>query len=196
MRLILGSQSPRRAEILGFFSYPFEQISSHFAEELVSFDGDPIVYAKTLSRGKAASLAPRYSDATILTADTIVYKDGALMGKPANDEEGFEMLKTLNGSWHTVYTAVTVQNGDKEVSECAETRILFHNIPEEALLNYHRAFSGNDKAGGYGIQKGGSVIVKRIEGCFYNVMGLPLSLTAELLHANGIDLWHYLDSSS
>lgn len=196
MRLILGSQSPRRAEILSFFSYPFEQISSHFAEELVPFNGDPAAYAKTLSRGKAASLAPRYPDATILTADTIVYKDGNLMGKPADEEEAFSMLKTLNGAWHTVYTAITVQRGEKETTECAETRILFHEVSDDALKNYHRAFNGSDKAGGYGIQEGGSVIVKRIEGCFYNVMGLPLSLATELLKERGIDLWHYLDALS
>ncbi len=80
-RLILGSTSPRRQEILSFFSFPFEQLSPHFAEELVPFEGDPISYANILSKGKAESLAFRYPQAVILAADTIVFKDGKLFLK-------------------------------------------------------------------------------------------------------------------
>jgi len=193
MRLILGSQSPRRREILSYFSLPFEQLTSHFAEELVPFEGDPVAYAQTLSKGKATSLAPRYPKATILTADTCVFKDGTMMGKPSDDGEAFEMLSTLNGSWHTVYTAVTAQCGEKEVTTCEETKVLFHQVSVEELRHYHQAFKGTDKAGGYGIQMGGSVIVKRMEGCFYNVMGLPISATCQVLREVGIDLWRFLN---
>ncbi len=192
MRLILGSQSPRRKEILGFFSIPFEQISSHFAEELVPFEGDPVAYAKILAKGKAASLKSRFPKAVILTADTIVYHEGKILGKPKDDQESFSMLSSLNGSWHTVYTAVTAQCDGKEATACAETRVLFHKVSENALKQYHLAFKGSDKAGGYGIQMGGSVIVNRMEGCFYNVMGLPISETCTVLSEMGIDLWHYL----
>lgn len=192
MRLILGSQSPRRKEILSFFSIPFEQMSPHFAEELVPFEGDPITYAQTLSKAKAASIAPRHPQAVVLAADTIVFKEGNILGKPADHQEAFSMLQTLNGTWHTVYTAVTAQKGKKEITGIEETKILFHSLSDKELLHYHNAFKGTDKAGGYGIQMAGSVIVKRMEGCFYNVMGLPISETCRVLREMGIDLWHYL----
>lgn len=192
MRLILGSKSPRRKEILSFFSLPFEQHSPPFDEDLVSFEGDPIAYAQELSRKKAVSLASLFPDALILSADTCVYKEGNIMEKPASDAEAFEMLSILNGSWHTVYTAVTALQGEKEETDCAETHVQFHQVSPEDLRHYHQAFKGTDKAGGYGIQEGGSVIVKQINGCFYNVMGLPISITWQVLRKVGINLWHYL----
>jgi septum formation protein len=194
MRLILGSQSPQRREILSFYTIPFEQISSHFAEELVPFMGDPIEYAKTLARGKADSLAFRYPKTVILAADTVVFKNGKIFNKPENEEENFAMLKELNGSWHTVITAVVVQKEKEQHIGHEETRILFHTLGDEELKRYHLAFKGTDKAGGYSIQKGGSVIVKRMEGCFYNAMGLPVSLLQALLKDVGINLWDYLAS--
>ncbi len=195
MRLILGSRSPRRAEILRYFSLPFEQISSHFEEELVPFQGDPIQYATTLSEGKGLSLSPQYLQATILTADTVVFKEGQIYNKPATDEENFEMLKKLNGSWHSVFTAVTAIQGRKKATICEETRILFHHLADLELQKYHRAFHGKDKAGGYSIQMGGSLIVKRMEGCFHNAMGLPINGLHRVLKEVGIDLWHYLPTS-
>lgn len=192
-RLILGSQSPRRSEILHFFSLPFEQHSSDFSEELIPFRGDPAEYAQTLSRAKAASLADRFPDVVILTADTCVYKQGQLFNKLRDDEHAFEILKELNGSWHSVFTGVTVRLGLREISACEETKVLFHRVDEEKLMLYHKACQGSDKAGGYGIQDKGSIIIKRIEGCFYNVMGLPISTVCQLLQEMEIDLWHYLE---
>jgi septum formation protein len=194
MRLILGSQSPQRREILSFYSLPFEQISPNFAEELVPFEGDPILYAQTIALGKAHSLASRYENSIIITADTVVYKENKIFNKPADEAENFAMLKELNGSWHSVFTAVTVQKGKQHHVATAETRVQFHALNDDELRNYHRAFKGSDKAGGYSIQKGGSVIVKRIEGCFYNVVGLPISIVQLLLKEVGINLWDYLSS--
>jgi len=192
MRLILGSQSPQRREILNFYALPFEQVSSHFAEELVPFEGDPICYAKTIAKGKADSLASRFPEAIILTADTVVFKGGKVFNKPETEQENFEMLKELNGSWHSVFTAVAVQKEKKQLIGCEETRVQFHTLDDGELQRYHLAFKGTDKAGGYSIQRGGSVIVKRMEGCFYNVMGLPISLLQELLKEVGINLWDFL----
>lgn len=191
-RLILGSQSPRRREILSFFSLPFEQFSPHFAEESVPFEGNPALYARALSKGKADSLIHRFPEAVILTADTVVFKEGKLFNKPESAEEALKMLKELNGSWHSVFTSVTAKTKAIEVTECEETKVLFHSLSERQLHLYHQAFKGTDKAGGYGIQMGGSVIVKRMEGCFYNVMGLPIASVASVLNQVGIDLWHYL----
>ncbi len=192
MRVILGSASPQRREILKFYTLPFEQVSPYFPEELVPFDGDPVLYAQTLSKGKAASLAPKFPEAIVLAADTVVYKEGRIFNKPANEEENFAMLKELNGSWHSVFTAVTAIKKKIEVTTCQETRVLFHQLEDDELRAYHQAFKGTDKAGGYSIQMGGGLIVKRMEGCFYNVMGLPLSGLQNVLKAVGINLWDYL----
>jgi septum formation protein len=194
VRLILGSQSPRRREILSFFSLPFEQVSAHFDEESVPFEGDPVKYAKTLSEGKANSLMNRFPNAVILTADTVVFKEGKIFNKPANEEENFAILQELNGSWHSVFTSITTTYDSLKITECDETRVQFHKLNETQLQSYHKAFQGNDKAGGYGIQEAGSIIVKRIEGCFYNVMGLPLNALQKVLKPVGIDLWQYLPS--
>jgi septum formation protein len=192
MRLILGSQSPRRREILNYFLIPFDQLSPPFDERLIPYEGDPADYAITLSKGKAAALAALNLDAVVLAADTCVHINDKIMEKPADEKEALEMLRELNGSWHTVYTAVTAQVGEKESTLCAQTRVQFHQVSEDDLMLYHKAFNGTDKAGGYGIQQAGSLIVKRMEGCFYNVMGLPLSATCQVLRNAGIDLWHHL----
>src|ERR1700733_12471309 len=128
MHLILGSQSLQRKEILGYYSIPFEQVPSFFDEDLVFFDGDPIKYAKTLAEGKASSLAPHFPQAVILTADTVVYKDKTIFNKPANEAENFNMLKALNGSWHSVFTAITAQKGKMHVTAYEETRVQFHSV--------------------------------------------------------------------
>jgi septum formation protein len=195
MRVILGSQSPRRREILSYFSLPFEQHSPHFAEERVPFNGDPILYASTLSEGKGASLTSQFPRAVILTADTVVFKEGKIYNKPANEEENLAMLKELIGSWHSVFTAVTASLGKRQVTRVEETRVEFQSLGVEKLKLYHKYFKGCDKAGGYSIQMGGSLIVKRMEGCFYNAMGLPLQALQAVLKEVGIDLWHFLVSS-
>ena len=190
--LILGSSSPRRKEILGFFKIPFEVDSPPFDEEAQKFEGDPLAYATLLAKGKAQSLVSKYPGQVILTADTLVFKEGQLFCKPKSDQEAFEMLRRFNGSWHTVFTAVACAKDKEVITDYEETQVLFHEVPEEDLELYHKAFSGQDKAGGYGIQMAGSIIIKRIEGCFYNVMGLPISAVSDVLRKMGIDLWHYL----
>jgi septum formation protein len=190
--LILGSLSPRRREILGYFSVPFLQIASDFDEESVLIGSDPISYAETLSKGKAHRLSSVHPDAIILTADTIVYKEGEIFNKPRHEKEAFEYLKSLNGKWHSVFTAVTAKRGAQEWTHTEETKLLFHKVSEKQLQLYHQAFHCTSKAGGYGLQMAGSIIVKRLEGCFYNVMGLPLTATSRVLSYVGLDLWEFL----
>ncbi len=149
-------------------------------------------YVRDLAENKARSID--CNDRVILTADTIVIKDEKIYEKPADKAGAFEMLKELNGSSHTVYSGVCGRLGDNVVSEHAETVVTFHQANEAQLKKYHAAFQGTDKAGGYGIQMAGSIIVKKIEGCFYNVMGLPLFATANVLSRVGIDLWDHLNS--
>lgn len=194
MKLILGSTSPRRREILAFFNIPFEQRSPPFDESTLPYTGDPLHYAQRLAQLKALSFA--LPDRLIVTADTVVCQADRLFLKPKDREEGLEMLRTLNGAWHTVYTAVCVRQGERHYTTYGETRLLFHHATERQLHAYHAAFNNLDKAGGYAIQQAGSLLVKKIEGCFYNVMGLPLSALQEALYAFGIDLWSHIGSPS
>jgi septum formation protein len=192
MRLILGSQSPRRKEILSYFSLPFEQIFPDFHEESIHFNGDPSAYVLEVSRGKAASLSHLHPKSLILTADTTVYRKGKIYGKPESKEQAFEFLKELSGVWHTVFSAVTVRRESEEYSEVEKTDVLFNELSDSQIHRYLEAQHSYDKAGGYAIQKSGGIIVRKIEGCFYNVVGLPINAVHTLFLRFGIDLWDYI----
>lgn len=192
MRLILGSQSPRRKEILTYFSLPFEQISSSFDELSIPFDGDPKSYSLKIAEGKANDLAELYPEAAILTADTVVFKDSKVYGKPADNKEARLMLKELAGGWHSVYTGVVLSYQQQFFSGVEETKVLFNPLTDEQINCYLEALHWADKAGGYAIQLAGSLIVKRIEGCYYNVMGLPINVVDALLKKIKISLWDHL----
>lgn len=191
-QIILGSSSPRRGEILHFFSLPFLQIASHFDEESIPFTGDPEEYVKTLSLKKGEVLSVIYPESYILTADTVVYLDGKIFNKPKNKEEAIFFLEKLSGKWHVVYTAVALSIGSVQHVRVEKTSILFHELTKSHIDHYLNHVNFLDKAGGYAIQQGGSLIVKKIEGCYYNVMGLPLSALQELLNLVGIDLWEHM----
>lgn len=191
-RIVLGSQSPRRKEILSFFTLPFEQVPSHFDEESIAFLGDPVAYAQALSEKKNQELAERFSSDLIVTADTVVYFNGQIFNKPKDLPEAHQMLKTLSGNWHHVYTAVCVRQGHVHLSEVEETKIRLHSLTPEQIELYHAHCSPLDKAAGYAIQQSGSIIVDRIDGCYYNVMGFPVNTLRKLMFQMGIDLWKYL----
>ena len=118
--IILGSQSPRRREILNFFSLPHQAVSPLFDEDSIPFSGDPSRYVCVLSEGKAESLLNTYADHTIITADSIVFKDNRVYGKPKSQQHAFEMLKSMSGDWHAVYTGITIyhQGTFHTLSEC------------------------------------------------------------------------------
>lgn len=192
MRIILGSKSPRRAEILSFFSLPFEIHSPSFDEEAHPFSGNPLTYAAELSQGKALSLAASFKNCLILTADTVVYREGKTFAKPSTVEEHHQMLQELNGHWHSVFTAVTGRCEERSFTRVEETKVLFHALSTDELTSYCQNVFALDKAGGYAIQGKGALIVKKIEGCYYNVMGLPINALLHVLKHFNIDLWNHL----
>lgn len=194
MGVILGSSSPRRREILNLFSLPFQQADPEFDETLVLFKKDPREFVKEISRRKALSLVEKFPEDIILTADTTVYRNGRVFQKPETLEEAAFMLAELSGKEHQVFTGVTVAQGEKVFSDVEESIVYLHSLSPAQIRTYHRYFAPLDKAGGYAIQKGGSIIVKRIEGCYYNIMGLPLETIRRLLVEVGVDLWDYLKS--
>ncbi|MBX9744336.1 MAG: Maf family protein [Chlamydiales bacterium] len=194
MEIILGSGSPRRREILQFFSLPFQQINPEFDETQVLFQNNPREFVKEISQRKALSLRKRFPNSIILTADTTVFREGRLFQKPETLEEAACMLSELSGKEHQVFTGVTVCQGHELFSDVEESIVHFHSLSPDQIQIYHRHFLPLDKAGGYAIQKAGSIIVKRIKGCYYNIMGLPLQTTRQLLLYVGVDLWNYLKS--
>src|ERR1700733_14094475 len=160
IRIILVSQSPRRKEILSSFNLPFSQASSNFDENSIPFSGNPASFACQLSKGKAYTLQPLYPKAVILTADTIVYREGKIYGKPENEEIAFRTLSELEGRWHSVFTGVTLLCEKHEYHQAEETRVLFNSLTSDQIRAYHRTSNWSDKAGGYGVQKGGGILIK------------------------------------
>lgn len=192
MRLILGSSSPRRKEIMNYFSLNFDQIHPDFDEESHPFSYGPIEYVQELAEGKALSLAKQFPEALILSADTIVYKNGKVYGKPKNEEVAFQYIKELQGDWHTVYSGAAVWKNGKLIRGYDETKVLFNPLSDAQIKSYLNALHWADKAGAFTIQLAGSLIVKKIDGCYYNVMGLPINTVNHLLKEMGLDLWDHL----
>lgn len=191
MTLVLASQSPRRKEILSFFRLPFETRPSNFDESSLPYEGNPAEYARELARAKAEHV-PSSDEELILAADTVVYRDGKIYGKPRNGDHAFEILQELVGSWHSVFTGVTIKKGATIYDDVEETRVLFNSPTEEQMRRYHQQLHCDDKAGGYAIQEAGALMVHSIEGCYYNVMGLPINTLNSLLTQVGISLWDHL----
>ena len=192
MQIILGSSSERRKYILNFFSLPFKQVDSNFDESSISQELPPDKYTCEIARQKALAVSSAYPKEIILTADTVVYFQNKYLLKPKDEKEAFSMLQDLSGSTHEVYTGVCVKTENDIFVKSENAKIVFNKLSDDEIKKYHKNFFFADKAGGYGIQNGGTILVKKIEGCFYNVMGLPINTLRELLKKAGIDLWDFL----
>jgi septum formation protein len=190
--IILASQSPRRVEILRYFSIPFEIIPHTFDERKVAFTGDPFLYVSELAKNKAESISPAYPNRLVLAADTIVSIDDRVLNKPENYEDAKKMLQRLSGRQHTVITAICLANDKTSETQIATTNVLLNPLTEEQISLYLSTNFWNDKAGGYAIQGIGALLVQSVEGCYYNVIGLPIGLLAPMLQRYGICLWNFL----
>lgn len=190
MELILGSTSPRRKEILSSFKLPFKVQAPLFDEDEHPPTDDPRKFAMFLSEGKARSIENK--NAIVLTADTIVYREGRYFGKPKSREESIEFLEALSGKWHSVFTAVTLLHEGSLFSEVEEAKVEFCHITRKEIEKYIDSLHLQDKAGGYQIQLPGGLIVRQIHGCYTNVLGLPIHTVRSLLKKVGIDLWDRL----
>lgn len=185
MRLILASASPRRKELLGLITPDFEIIPSNAEEEA---SGAPAEIVKALAAQKASYVYAQTGDkkACVLGSDTIVVQDGQVLGKPKDDEDAMRMLRSLSGRKHYVYTGIClVGEGFTEAQYiCAE--VYFDELSEDELLSYIATGDGRDKAGSYGIQSCGGKFIKKIDGDWSCVMGLPLNATYRLLKKYGV----------
>lgn len=181
--LILASQSPRRKELLRNAGYRFSA-SSPMVEEIHRSGETPEDYVERLARAKAMAVAADNSD-WVLAADTTVVCEGALLEKPADASDAARMLRALSGRRHDVMTGVCLRHQGYSLSVVETTGVWFDLISEAEIAAYVASGEPMDKAGAYGIQGMASKFVARIEGCFFNVVGLPVARVRRLLAEAG-----------
>ena len=179
MNLILASQSPRRRELLGLFGIPFV-VRVADIDETMDPAADPAQEVARVSRCKALAV-PREPEDVVIAADTIVVCRGTVLGKPHSEEEAVGMLSMLSGRDHQVMTGVTVLCGEQEAVFTEVTDLHFRELTQKEILRYVRSGEPMDKAGAYGIQGGAALFCSRLEGDYYNVMGLPVCRLGEIL---------------
>jgi septum formation protein len=174
-RIILASSSPRRRELLLLTGLRFEVDAGDY-EERMDLDIPPHRLATLLAREKARTVACRYSDAIVIAADTFILHRGKLLGKPHTQEEARRMLMSLNGRTHSVITgfAIIDTGSGKKFSKAVETKVSFRRLTRDEIDSYVRTKEPLDKAGAYAIQGLGSVFITKVEGDYFNVIGLPL----------------------
>ena len=175
-KIILGSNSPRRKELLAGLDIPFQVKVIPRIEENYPASLQPEDIPVFLSRQKAAPYLPTLNkDELLITADTIVWNNDSIMGKPEGREEAIEMLRSLSGHEHQVVTGVCITTTDKQEAFSVTSAVRFASLSEEEIVYYVDKYKPFDKAGAYGIQEWiGYVGVEGISGSFYNVMGLPV----------------------
>ena len=185
--IVLASASPRRQELLQRMGITGFDIRVPEAEETYPEGLSPRQIVEYISREKAdAAVKLCGADEIVITADTMVFLDDARLGKPTDEADALRMLTALQGRHHTVCTGVTVRQGSRAVTGSEETEVIFRPASQRELLAYIATGEPMDKAGAYGIQGKGSLLVEGIRGDFFNVMGLPLLRLSRMLEQFGI----------
>ncbi len=187
--IILASASPRRAELLKKIGLEFEVVPADIDEANIRNLG-PESYTIDIAHKKALDIVNKnYKSSLVIAADTVVVK-GGIMGKPADENEAFEMLKSLQGQWHEVITGVAIIDSDTkaEILDYEKTLVKMTSLSDLEIRAYIKSGEPMDKAGSYGIQSLGAMIVERIEGCYFNVVGLPLNKLNAMMKNFGVDL--------
>ena len=187
MKIVLASQSPRRRELLGKMGLEFTTKSPEIDEEAIhGLPAQELV--KTLSREKALHIAQGEDpDTIVIGSDTVVVLDGEILGKPATPRQAEEMLTALSGRSHEVCTGVTVCQGEKVVSQVEVTQVTFRSLTPEEVRRYEQTGEPMDKAGAYGIQGYGALLVEGIQGDYSSVVGLPVCRLGRILLDFGVD---------
>lgn len=180
--LVLASSSPRRRNILEGLDLEFE-IDFPGTEENIDPGEAPEDLVVRLAALKAADVARRHTKGTVLGADTIVIIDGETLGKPSDPADAGRMLRTISGRWHEVLTGLAVVrcSDGETVRGFERTRVLVRELTDSEIESYVAGGEPLDKAGSYGIQECGAALVSRVDGCFYNVVGLPVVRLSVLL---------------
>ena len=172
--IILASASPRRSELMTLAGFRFDVICADI-DEIVPEKALPQEVVMSLALQKAQAVAKDHRKSAVVGSDTVVALDGKILGKPHSEKEAAEMLRSLSGRIHKVFTGVAIVCGEKVTSFFEETEVEFYPLTDQEILDYVATGEPMDKAGAYGIQGRGAVLVKRINGDYFNVMGLPIS---------------------
>ena len=174
--VILASASPRRRSLLEQIGVKFEIIPSTIEED-ISLTLKPDKFVEYFAELKAKNVSQKNHDSLVIGADTVVVFNESILGKPGSFNEAYTMLSTLSGNTHSVYTGVSLQLSNKSISHTfhAQTKVTFNNLRNKEIEFYIEHYKPYDKAGSYGIQDWFSVCVEKIDGCYFNVMGLPLN---------------------
>ena len=180
--IILASNSPRRKELLSMLGYDFRALPADCDERSQLTEPSELVCA--LSRRKALSV-PREQADLVIGSDTVVALNGAILGKPADVRSAGEMLRSLSGKTHTVYTGLCVVYGEQTVCECVSCEVHFKELTEREIDAYLATGEPMDKAGAYGIQGKGAAMIEWIKGDYYAVMGLPCCRLNQILNSFG-----------
>lgn len=185
--LVLASASPRRKELLAFVGVPFVVDPSH-VDEIVRPGERPKAFARRAAYDKGIEVAKRRPDEFVLSADTIVSIDEAILGKPRNRADARRMLALLSGRTHEVHTAVCLLRASDghRAEEVVTTRVTFRDLSSAEVAAYARTGECDDKAGSYAAQGQGTLLVEWIDGSFTNVVGLPMTTVLSMLRAAGI----------
>lgn len=179
-QLILASASPRRREILSMAGYRFTVLSPDVDEQAAGLSPDSLV--QELSRRKAAAAAALAGpDDVILAADTVVALSGRILGKPGNGDRAAQMLRSLSGRTHTVYTGFTISDKTTAVTRSVAAQVTMRDITQQEIDAYVATGSPLDKAGAYGIQEAAGMFVQSLQGDYYCIMGLPICPVSVLL---------------
>ncbi len=190
MDLILASASPRRAELLRQIGLDFQVVPSTFEEETLP-EADPAQLVMELALNKAKRVAESTSAGLVIGADTVVFLGGRILGKPSGMDEAVRMLKQLSGQTHQVFTGVALVEvpGGKIRVDYEMTRVKFRSLCMSEIEAYVSTKEPLDKAGAYGIQGKGAVLVEAVHGCYFNVVGLPIAKLVMMLQDFGVSLW-------
>ena len=186
MDIILASQSPRRKELLKQMGLAYRVVVAEIDEHMER-DLPPDKLVEAISAEKAAAVAAGEGpESVIIAADTVVALDGEVLGKPHSEAQAAEMLGKLSGREHQVYTGFTVRQGDRAVTQSECTLVTFRSLSAEEIAAYVATNEPMDKAGAYGIQGLGSLLVEGIRGDYFNVMGLPVCALGQVLKQFGV----------
>jgi len=187
IHIVLASGSPRRKELLQGLGWTFSIVPSNVPEDFPP-ERPPEEGALDIARRKAEDVARNYPDALVIAADTVVVLENRVLGKPKSKEDAFSMLSQLAGRQHDVVTAIALCYRNRCLVGAERTKVWFRSLTKEDIESYVALGESFDKAGAYGIQDKGALLVERIEGCFYNVMGLPLFRLSKMLEELGVSL--------
>ena len=185
-KIILASASPRRREILENFGFDFEVMVSDADESKISKNSMPVeIYVQELALIKAMAVSKKLKNksALIISADTVVYCDGEILGKPTDEDDAFSLLSKLSGREHSVFSGICVMDSKTLKSICSkeETKVFFKKLSEENIRDYIKTGEPMDKAGAYAVQGFGAFFTEKVDGDYFNVIGLPVKKLAEIM---------------